>query len=270
MSDSEKNDSHSSSGRNLNPEQARTIDEEQFDATDAVRLFNRRIESALEKQRVAIVSEIHEKFQSKSSESCVLRAEGNRIQFSFNEERLRSLELIERKLMIDDINEALDIIQKEKESLRQRNKILRIADKHGWDTVKEYTDSDLADNSEDATKLRSAISRAAAKKRRYNPYSYDNKDYQSAKPGIFDGLTPRQLFRGNSGFQQYNQRFVNRQNPTYFRGNYQVPGNNVICLYCQLPGHFARFCPYTNQQQRGRPATVPESTVTSDTDNRKQ
>lgn len=269
MIDSEKNDSHHSSGRNLNPEQTRAIDEEQFDATDAVRLFNRRIESALEKQRVAIVSEIHEKFQSKSSESCVLRAEGNRIQFSFNEERLRSLELIERKLMIDDISEVLDIIKKEKEALRQRNKILRIADKHGWDTVKEYTDSDLADNSEDATKLRSAISRAAAKKRRYNPYSYDNKDYQSAKPGIFDGLTPRQLFRGNSGFQQYNQRF-NRPNTAYFRGTYQVPGNNVICLYCQLPGHFARFCPYTNQQQRGRPATAPESTVTSDADTRKQ
>lgn len=50
MSDSEKNDSHHSSGRNLNPEQTRAIDEEQFDATDAVRLFNRRIESALEKQ----------------------------------------------------------------------------------------------------------------------------------------------------------------------------------------------------------------------------
>uniref|UniRef100_A0A8W8JIT7 CCHC-type domain-containing protein n=1 Tax=Magallana gigas TaxID=29159 RepID=A0A8W8JIT7_MAGGI len=214
MSDSEKNNSHHSSGRNINPEQTRAIDEEQFDATDAVCLFNRRIESALEKQRVAIVSEIHEKFQSKSSESCVLRAE----------------------------------------------------DKHGWDTVKEYTDSDLADNSEDATKLRSAISRATAKKRRYNPYSYDNKDYQSAKPGIFDGLTPRQLFRENSGFQQYNQRF-NRPNTTYFRGTYKVPGNNVICLYCQLPGHFAKFCPYTNQKQRGRPATAPESTVT---DTRKQ
>lgn len=95
MSDSERNDSHHSSSRNLNPEQTRTIDQEQFDATDAVRLFNRHIESALEKQKVAIVSEIHEKFQSKSSESCVLRAESNRIQFSFNEERL-SLELIEK------------------------------------------------------------------------------------------------------------------------------------------------------------------------------
>lgn len=120
-------------------------------------------------------------------------AEGNRIQFAFNEKRLSSLELIGRKLMINEISEVLDIIQKEKEFLRQRNKILRIADKHGWDTVKENTDSDLADNSEDATKLRSAISREAAKKRRYNPYSYDNKDYQSVKPGIFNGLTPRQL-----------------------------------------------------------------------------
>jgi hypothetical protein len=60
--------------------------------------------------------------------------------------------------------------------LRHRNKILRIADKHGWDTVKEYTDSDLADNAEDATKLRGAIFRAA-KKRRYN---FDGKDYQVA------------------------------------------------------------------------------------------
>lgn len=79
---------------------------------------------------------------------------------------------------------------------------------------------------------------------------------------------PDSFFRGNSGFQQYNQRF-NRPNTAYFRGTYQVPGNNVICLYCQLPGHFARFCPYTNQQQRGRPATAPESTVTCDAENSK-
>jgi hypothetical protein len=178
MSDSEKNYSQQASGSNVYviTEQTRATDEDFFDATDAVRLFKRRIESALEKQRVAIVSEIHEKFQSKSSDSCVLRAEGNRIQFSFNEERPRSLELIEKKLMVDDVSEIISIIQKDKEALRHRNKILRIADKHGWDTVKEYTDSDLADNTEDATKLRGAIFRAA-KKRRYN---YDDKDYQVA------------------------------------------------------------------------------------------
>jgi uncharacterized membrane protein YcjF (UPF0283 family) len=67
MSDSEKNDSQQASGSNVHVirEQTRATDEDFFDATDAVRLFNHRIESALEKQRVAIVSEIHKKFQSK-------------------------------------------------------------------------------------------------------------------------------------------------------------------------------------------------------------
>ena len=129
--------------------------------------------------------EIQEKFQYKSADSCDLQSEFNKIQF--NEERLRALDLIEKKLSINDIGEIFVIINKEKEALHQRNKILRIADKHGWDTVKEYTDSDLADNPEDASKLRAAISRAAAKKRRYFPYS---KAFQSTKPGIFDGLTP--------------------------------------------------------------------------------
>lgn len=69
MSNSEKNNSHYSRGRNVNPEQTKTIDEEHFDVTDAVRLFNRRINSALEKHRLTIVSEIYEKFQSKISES---------------------------------------------------------------------------------------------------------------------------------------------------------------------------------------------------------
>ena len=34
-----------------------------------------------------------------------------------------------------------------------------------WDTVKEYTDYDIADNAEDATQMRSAVARAATKKR---------------------------------------------------------------------------------------------------------
>jgi hypothetical protein len=51
MSDSEKNDSQQASSSNVYviPEQTRATDEDFFDATDAVCLFNRRIESALEK-----------------------------------------------------------------------------------------------------------------------------------------------------------------------------------------------------------------------------
>jgi hypothetical protein len=39
---------------------------------------------------------------------------------------------------------VLDIITEEKGIITKRNKILKIADKYGWDTVKEYLDSPLA------------------------------------------------------------------------------------------------------------------------------
>lgn len=57
--------------------------------------------------------------------------------------------------------------------LRQRNKILKIADRHGWDTVNEYLDDPLADNNDDAIKLRGAVNRAVRKRNyRGKPYSY--------------------------------------------------------------------------------------------------
>jgi hypothetical protein len=40
---------------------------------------------------------------------------------------------------------------------RQRNKILKIADRHGWDTANEYLDDPLADNNEDTFKLRGEV-----------------------------------------------------------------------------------------------------------------
>jgi predicted nucleic acid-binding Zn ribbon protein len=45
-------------------------------------------------------------------------------------------------------------------------KILKIADRHGWDTVNEYLDDPLADNNEDASKLRGAIVRVGRIRKR--------------------------------------------------------------------------------------------------------
>ena len=39
-------------------------------------------------------------------------------------------------------------------ALKERNKIIRIADKYGWDVVEEYVDDPLTDGTDDATKLR--------------------------------------------------------------------------------------------------------------------
>lgn len=109
-----------------------------------------------------------------SSEFC-FKKEGNKIQHSFNSERIDKLSRIESNIKLRNINTACEIITEEKDNLRKRNKILKIADKHGWDTVKEYLDSPLADNKDDAVDLRAAISRAT---RRRNSRPYNRPDNQ--------------------------------------------------------------------------------------------
>jgi hypothetical protein len=52
-------------------------------------------------------------------------------------------------------NAAYDIITEEQTIFRNRNKILKIADRHGRDTVKEYLDSPLVDDKEDASDFKS-------------------------------------------------------------------------------------------------------------------
>uniref|UniRef100_A0A8W8NW57 CCHC-type domain-containing protein n=1 Tax=Magallana gigas TaxID=29159 RepID=A0A8W8NW57_MAGGI len=187
---------------------------------------------------------------------------GSNIQYDFNEERLRGLELRSQKLISGDFSGITDLISFEKEAVRQRNKILRIADKHGCGTVKEYVDSDIADNSEDFARLRSAISRPANKKRQ-SPY--ERPGFQR-KPGVFDGLSTRQLFLGSAKFNSRPQ-FAPRFNLSSYRKPLQTQTANIVCHYCWLPGHFVRFCPYTKQFQYTEPtrpqssALVPTSTA---------
>nr|XP_034305004.1 uncharacterized protein LOC117682134 [Crassostrea gigas] len=123
-----------------------------FDVIDAVSLFNSRLDAALEKQKTLILSEVQDKL--KPTNSLEFRGEGNKIQFNFNEERLRGLELLSQKLISGDFSGITDLISSEKVAIRQRNKILRIAVKQCWGTAKDYVDSDIADNSEDAARLR--------------------------------------------------------------------------------------------------------------------
>lgn len=90
------------------------------------------------------------------------------------------------------------IIKKEVTTIKQRNKILKIADRHGWDTVNEYLDDPLADSVEDATKLRATIGRASRKRNTPKPYS---------RGGGKGGFNANGFFRG---FNQGNtQRFDN-------------------------------------------------------------
>ena len=72
-------------------------------------------------------------------------------------------------LEFGSLEKVKTIISEESKLLKDRNKILKIADTHGWDTVKEYDTDPLADNSKDANKLCTAIKRARYA-RKFKPY----------------------------------------------------------------------------------------------------
>ena len=63
-----------------------------------------------------------------------------------------------------DIAKAKDLLDQGKNLIKKRIKLLRIADREDWDTVKEYVSDDLASDTEDEKELAKAIKAAAAKK----------------------------------------------------------------------------------------------------------
>ena len=129
----------------------------------AISLFTSALNGALEKQKANLIEHFEARLDKTNKATGVdptdysFKKEGHKIQHAFNSERLDKLSSIEKCLKFQKLTEATEIISSEKEVLKKRNKILKIADKHGWDTVREYLDSPLADNKEDASDLRAAI-----------------------------------------------------------------------------------------------------------------
>jgi hypothetical protein len=116
-------------------------------------------------------------------------------------ERLEKLSHIENSIKLNKLNAVYDILTEEQTILRKRNKILKIADRHGWDTGKDYLDSPSADDKEDASDLRGAISRANRKRSTPKPYNRPDNQYGSVNRGSGSAeFNPRSFFRGFGQF----------------------------------------------------------------------
>lgn len=66
--------------------------------------------------------------------------EGHKIQFAFNQERSQKLAEIEGLVQEGNLARAALVINEENAALQQKNKILKFANRHDWDTVHEYLD----------------------------------------------------------------------------------------------------------------------------------
>ena len=205
--------------------------------TDRVSFISAAVNSALNKQRELFIGELDSKLgqPTRTVDDFVFQKEGNKIQRKFNTDSSTRLSDILTLVQSNRCEDAEVAIRSELEEIQQRNKLIKIADRHGWDTVREYTLHPLADNDEDAAKIRSAIARASRKRWSAKPYERRSPPISTATG---TGRGQNQPFRSKQGVNN-----DNNNNLYFVRGS---------CFICHLPGHFAKHCPYANRRSTTR------------------
>lgn len=149
--------------------------------------------------------------------------EGEKIQFGFNQEKISKLSEIEGLIKEGDLAKVALVITKQKA-------ILKIDDRQGWDTVHEYLNDPLANSTEDAAKLRYAVSRAARK------CSLEQGQYDRRR----GNFAPNDFFRGFS--QSYNSADkFNTETSKVGSTGFQFQRERAGCFYCCQVSHMVRL-----------------------------
>lgn len=213
--------------------------------SDSEKLLN----EALDRQRHLIFSEFATRFgsslkQTPPRDHFDFKQEGLRIQFNFNCDRIEKLSELESNLDCGNFEAAQGLIKEERQKFVNRNKLLKIADTHGWDTVKEYSVDPLADDNEDASKLRAAINRARIS-RRSKPYF---TPLQGFRPPFNSSQASVQFSRNVQPFLAAPARAGGPLQAENAGDNSTRFSQGPTCFSCHLPGHFSRDCPYRYRQ----------------------
>lgn len=250
-----------SSPQRPNPEDDRST---RFSPEDALALFTKNLDLTLEKHKESLFKEVDARLSARETRESTppvkqapkFRYEGNEKQFKFNDLRLQEVERALSFLQKGRVTAALSELESCSKAVKERNKILRIADKYGWDVVDEYVDDPLTESTDDATKLRQAEFRAKAKRReksksRWLPYRQDqhrepfySAQYEfTSKPS---STSAREVSRPGRGFS--NTRSATPRSGSgrvysqagYFSG---APQESDRCYTCNEEGHWSYQCP---------------------------
>ena len=110
-----------------------------------------------------IENEIDERIRKKQKLSTpTFNSEGNKNQFNHQKDVLDCFEDIERAVKEKNLDKAATNITEGKNLVLRRMKLIRLADRESWDTVKEYISDELASDTEDEKHIAKAIKASAA------------------------------------------------------------------------------------------------------------
>ncbi|XP_062577284.1 uncharacterized protein LOC134239139 [Saccostrea cucullata] len=230
-----------------------------LEISDIVKLFTGVIQSQFKTFSGQLKAEQSESISKKLKENSLhkIKSEGNRIQFEFNAELLEGLEKLESRAFDLKDSESLKIISDLCKKLKTRQKHIRIADSSpaGWKTVNEYQCNEIADNSDDEKKIRSAENRALRhqkQNKRFQPYGT-----QKTPPAAAAGSPAQLALSGVSSTFQPFPAFQQQQQQPFLYGqsrnkqSRRQPMPYDVCFGCFGTGHWKSNCPKgkTNQSQ---------------------
>ena len=155
--------------------------------------------------RREITEEASASVKKKIKTSHSLKKKGNQKQLEFNEQVGEEVDAAKRSLEAGKLEKALDHLNRGKELLDFRNKLIVLADRseHGWATVNEYEQDELAENSDDERRINRAEACAGRKRReakKKKSYTYTKSRYAQSNAASFAGPSSsnQRLFRGSS------------------------------------------------------------------------
>ena len=151
------------------------------------------------------------KIKSEAKASSSFKYKGNRIQYEFSTSIFDRVESCSTQLLAGNLSKVNNELEQIKVLINKHNKLICFADKSpaGWSAVDEYESDELAENSDDEKKLRSAERRAMSKmKFKSKPKSTAAVSFRQNKADQESGdlNPPQQNFRPyNRSFRTYGQ-----------------------------------------------------------------